>query len=157
MAGEDPFALLLKATGDAVADVLDTYKDYYSHPAYYANPHQIIKDIKALLHNVQKLETEFSPGAFQATSSRAWNNIAEVLNECGRLAKLLQTRIKSRILDDDARTSREVETYCAEIEFFLKTYGRSRDDPSIAFGRTERNELDNLSADLFIPLLVRLD
>ena len=147
----EPFALLLKATGDAVAYVLDSYKEHYSQ-ASSANYHQIIKDVKDLLCVVQKLEIESATGGFRATSRRAKNNIGEVLNECGQLATLLQSRIKARTLRDDARTSRDIETCYAEIEFFLRTYGRSREEPAIGLGRTERQELEDLSSASTAPM-----
>jgi len=145
MAGTDPFTLLLKATGDAIADVLDSYKPYYS-TITSANYRQIINDVKALLDVVQDLENESANDALWATSRRVKDNIVQVLNECGQLAKLLQTRIKDRTLRDDARISRDIQAYSAEIECFLRTYGR-RERRAIDLSRGERLELDTLSAD----------
>lgn len=145
MASPDPFTLLLKVTGDAIADVLDSYKPYYSNITS-VNYRQIINDVKALLDVVQDLENESAAGALWATSRRAKDNIVQVLNECGQLAKLLQTRIKDRTLRDDARISRDIQAYSAEIECFLRTYGR-REGRTTDLSRAERCELDTLSAD----------
>jgi hypothetical protein len=135
----------LKATGDAIGDVLDSYKTYYPHNTS-VNYHQIINDVKALLDIVQDLETESAAGALWATSPRAKGNIDQVLNECGQLAKLLQTRIQDRTLRDDARNSRDIQAYSAEIECFLRTYG-SRQKRATDLSRAQRYELDNLSTD----------
>jgi len=145
MATTDPFTLLLKATGDAIADVLDSYKPYYSNTTS-VNYRQTITDVKALLEVVQDLESESAAGALLATSRRVKDNIVQVLNECGHLAKLLQTRIRDRTLRDDAKTSRDIQAYSAEIECFLRTYGRGERRVT-DLSRTERYELDTLSAD----------
>src|SRR5438270_8047017 len=107
MANTEPFTLLLKATGDAIADVLDSYKTYYSQITSLNYP-QIINDVKALLDVVQDLESESATGTLWAASPRAKDNIVQVLNECGHLAKLLQIRIKDRTLRDDVRISRDI-------------------------------------------------
>jgi hypothetical protein len=145
MDSTEPFTLLLKATGDAIADVLDSYKLYYS-TITSVNYRQIINDVKVLLDVVQDLEHDSAAGALRATSRRVKDNIGQVLNECGHLAKLLQTRIKNRTLRDDARISREIQEYSAEIECFLTTYG-SREKRPTDLSRTERYELDTLSTD----------
>jgi hypothetical protein len=150
MASTEPFGRLLKVTGDAVAEVLDSYKQYYSH-VVLSTYHQIIKNVKALLDLLQKLETEFLAGAFRATPSRAKNNIIEVLNECGQLAKLLHTRIEAINLRDDDSASRSIQTCGAEIGFFLRTYGRNREEWNSGPPRAGRTELEGLSADL-LPL-----
>lgn len=143
MANTEPFTLLLKATGDAIADVLDSYKTYYSHITSLKYP-QIINDVKALLDVVQDLENESAAGALWSASPRAKANIVQVLNECGQLAKLLQIRIKDRALRDDVRISRDIQAYSAEIECFLRTYG-SREKRATDLSRAERYELDTLS------------
>ena len=155
MAGTDSFARLLQITCDVVEAVLESYKENYSHisPSSY---HQIIKDVKALFGIVQKLESEFATGAFRSTSTRAKKNISDVLNECGQLAKLLQSRIESRRLQEDARSSHDIETYCAEIAFFIKTYGRAEDEHAKAAETQRRVELENLSTDSTIPSPVHL-
>jgi hypothetical protein len=150
MANIAPFTLLLKATGDAIADVLDSYKTYYSQTTSLSYP-QIINDIKALLDVVQDLESESAAGTLFAASPRAKENICQVLNECGRLAKLLQNRIKDRILRDDVRISQDIQAYFAEIECFLRTYS-NRPKRTIDLSRAERDELDTLSAD-HVPFL----
>jgi hypothetical protein len=144
MASTEPLARLLKVTGDVLSEVLDSYKQYYpivSFPVY----HQVIKDIKALFEVVQKLETECLDGAFRATPLRAKNNISNVLNECGKLAKLLHNQIEGRNLRDDASTNRDIRTACAEVEFFLVTYGRSREEPTGRASPAEQSELEGLS------------
>jgi len=145
MGSQDPFTLLLKVTGDAIADVLDSYKLYYSHITSVTY-RQIINDVKTLLDVVQDLENESAAGALWATSRRVKDNIFQVLNECGQLAKLLQTRIKDRTLRDDARISRDIQAYSAEIECFLRTYGR-REGRATDLSREDRYELDSLSTD----------
>jgi hypothetical protein len=155
MTSMEPFARLVKATGDAAAELLDAYKEYYSHVSP-SNYHQTIKDIKPLLDLVQELETESLAGAFRATIPRAKSNISGVLNECGQLAKLLHTRVQGRNLRDDASTSRDIQTYCAEIGFFLATYGGSREE--LNFGasrasrasRAEQYELEDLSTNFHV-------
>jgi hypothetical protein len=84
---------------------------------------------------------------------RAKINIAGVLNDCGRLAKLLHNRIESGALEGDARTCRDIQTHCAEVEFFLGTYGRSRKELNIGAPRAEQYELEGLSEDLPISRL----
>jgi uncharacterized protein YjaG (DUF416 family) len=152
MASTEPFARLLKVTGDAVEEVLDSFKIYYSHvvPSNYP---QTIKDIKVLLEVVQKLETESLSGAFRTAQQRAKKNISEVLDECGQLAKLLHNRIKGRNLQDDAGTSRDIQTYCAEIRFFLATYGRSRGEQNMGGSRAERYDFGDLRECLHISEL----
>jgi hypothetical protein len=149
MANADPFTLLLKATGDAIADVLDSYKTYYSHITSLNYP-QVINDVKALLDVVQDLENESAAGVLWAASPRAKDNIVQVLNECGQLAKLLQIRIKDRALRDDVRISRDIQAYSAEIECFLRVHS-SRERRATELSRTERYELDTLSADWCPP------
>jgi hypothetical protein len=155
MAGTEPLARLLRATGDAVEEVLDSFKIYYSDvvPSNYP---QTIKDIKALHEVVQKLETESLSGTFRITQTRDKRNISEVLDKCGQLAKLLYPRITGRKLEDDARTSRDIQTYCAEITFVLATYGRGGGEQSIGESRAERYELESLGADLHISKLYLL-
>ena len=155
MAAIDPFARLLKFTCDVVEDFLGFYKENYSYISP-SNYHQIIKDFKALFGILQKLESESAAGAFRSTSTRPKKNICELLNECGQLAKLLQTRIQSRTLQEDARTSHDIDTYCAEIEFFMRTYGRTREEPTTATERSHRLELENLSKNYQFPSTVRL-
>jgi hypothetical protein len=140
-----PFTLLLKATGDAIADVLDSYKTYYSHITSLSYP-QIINDVKALLDVVQDLENESAAGTLWTASPRAKENMLQLLNECGRLAKLLQNRIKDRNLRDDVRISQDIQVYFAEIECFLRTYS-TRQKRTTDLSRAERDELDALSAD----------
>jgi hypothetical protein len=140
----EPFTLLLKVTGDAIADILDAYKTYYSHITSLNYP-QIINDVKPLLDVVQDLENESAAGTLWAASPRAKDNIVQVLNECGQLAKLLQSRIKDRALRDDVRISRDIQAYAAEIECFLRTYS-SREKRTTDLSRAERYELDTLSA-----------
>ena len=151
----DPFAHLLETTCDVVEAVLESYKEKYSRISP-SNYHQIIKDIKALFGIVQKLESEFATGAFRSASPRAKKNISDVLNECGQLAKLLQTRIESRRLQEDARSSHDIETYCAEIAFFIQTYGRAEDEPAKAAETQQRVELETLSTDSTFPSAVLL-
>src|SRR2546423_15428631 len=141
---------LLKTTGDTVAEVLDSYKVCYSGISF-ADYHQIIKDFKALFDSLQKLETESAKGVFRTTPQRAKNNIGEVLNECGQRAKLLQPRINAKTLRDDASTSRDVETWRAEIEFFLRTYGGIREEPNNGLGGPNQEYLDKLGSDPFAP------
>lgn len=144
MASAEPFAHLLRVTGDALGEVLDSYKQCYPIGPFHAY-HPVIKNIKALFDVVQKLETEYLGGVFRATSPRAENNISDVLNECGKLAKLLRNQIKGRNLRDDASTSRDIQRACAEVELFLDTYGRSREEPTGRASPAEQSELDGLS------------
>src|ERR1700733_8383141 len=138
----EPFTLLLKVTGDAIADILDAYKTYYSDITPPKSP-KIINDVKPLLDVVHDLENESAAGTLWAASPRAKDNIVQVLNECGQLAKLLQSRIKDRALRDDVRISRDIQAYAAEIECFLRTYS-SREKRTTDLSRAERYELDTL-------------
>jgi hypothetical protein len=99
------------------------------------------RTFKTVLDLVQELETESLARDFWATIPRAKSNISGVLNECGQLAKLLHTRVQGRNLRDDASTSRDIQTYCAEIGFFLATYGRSREELNLVHRvhRTQSN------------------
>jgi hypothetical protein len=137
MASTEPFARLIKVTGDALGEVLDSYKQYYP-PVPFSNYHQVIKNVKPLFELVQQLETECLCGAVRATSPRAKKSITEVLNECGKLAKLLQSQIEGRNLRDDASTNRDIQTYCDEVGFFLRT------------SRAEQTELESLSVYLSV-------
>lgn len=143
MASTESFARLIKVTGDALSEVLDSYKQCYP-PIPFSNYHQVIKNVKVLFELVQQFETEWLCGAVQATSPRAKKNITEVLNECGKLAKLLRSQIEGRNLRDDASTNREIQTYCAEVGFFLRTYDRSTEEPTSRTSRAEQTELESL-------------
>jgi hypothetical protein len=99
------------------------------------------RTFKTVLDLVQELETQSLARDFWATIPRAKSNISGVLNEYGQLATLLRTRVQARNLRDDASTSRDIQTHCAEIGFFLATYGRSREELNLVHRvhRTQSN------------------
>ena len=145
MSSTGPFVRLLRATGDRLGEVLDSYKQFYPH-VLSSDYHQVIKNVKALLELVQLLENEYLIRPFRATIPRAETNIAQVLKDCGELSKLLRIQIEGRRLRDDVSTSQDIERYYNEVESFRDSYGRSRDEPTARASRAEQAELEDLSA-----------
>lgn len=144
MADKDLLVRALLVNGDAVASVLDSYKEQNPRlsPATYC---QVVKDVKSLNKALQTLEKEHDAGNFQLVKPRATDNIAKVLDECGQLAKGLLLLMRNKTLHDDISLSQEITTLVAEIAFFRRTYGKNKDILVSELTQSERRELYDLS------------
>ncbi len=118
MASKDALALSLKANGDTVGHLLDTYKS--DNPRLRPNNYcEVIKDMKLLLPALQALEDACVTGTCDVTRLRVKTYIKGMLDDCDEHTKLIQARIKCNTLREDASLSSRITTLKEDIEIFL--------------------------------------
>lgn len=107
---------LLQVTGDAVAGVLDLYRQHYASRLAYQRP-LILEDVKLLFSKIQQYEQQILTldcGTMGIAISPLQSTHG-LLDHCLVMGKHLQLQIKQSVLNDDIETRHDIQALSEAI------------------------------------------
>ncbi len=135
----------MRVSGDTVEECLDQFKERFPGLDSFNYP-QSMKNLKVLYGALQALEEAEGGRTLQAPTS-CIKTIVTVLDECTVLTRRIISdfRQEPETRKQDSDLGREAAILAAEIGFFLRTYGISKEVPTLGLTQIERREFAVLS------------